>query len=190
MASLCLTTPNSQSPSSCQIHPLALFSILSSHTTRPATATRVIGTLLGRIVAGNAKTANRVIEVTSSFAVPFKQSPSGEVSFDAVYQRQMVAMQSAITSNEVVVGWFTTSPDGSMIGEESSLIHDFYADECEVRGEGRTATERVEERESRARTCMSKRQSMNKRQEARKRRVNPRSAPDCASTLPTRSHTH
>lgn len=63
-----ITSPSSSSPSTLLLHPSVLFSLLDSSTRAPAGQTRVLGTLLG--VPSSADPS--VMEVTSSFAVPFR----------------------------------------------------------------------------------------------------------------------
>ena len=76
MSCLTLTVPNSPVPTSSLLHPVALLSILTSHTSRPSPSTRTIGTLMGR----NTLTANgAAVEVTAAFPVPHREI-AGEIS--------------------------------------------------------------------------------------------------------------
>jgi translation initiation factor 3 subunit F len=117
---------------SVTVHPLVLLSVLDHHTRRAEGAGRVIGTLLGR------RDGQRV-EVTNCFAVPHAER-GDEVAIGKDYNRQMLGLHGRADGREVVVGWYGTAlpdEDGSAggrhrcIADTSSLIHEFYAGECE-----------------------------------------------------------
>lgn len=119
--------------SSVVVHPLVLLSVLDHHTRRQEGAGRVIGTLLGR------RDGDRV-EVTNCFAVPHAER-GDEVAIGKDFNRQMLALHLRANRKETVVGWYATAlPDDAEGGEPSgyrciadtsSLIHEFYAGECE-----------------------------------------------------------
>jgi translation initiation factor 3 subunit F len=53
------------------------------------------------------------------------------VAINKDYHKSMLSARRRITRREVVVGWFsTTTIDGGVIIDNSSLIHDFYSREC------------------------------------------------------------
>jgi translation initiation factor 3 subunit F len=89
---------------------------------------------MGRTVPGS-----KVVEITRAFAVPHKEISSEEgasgasvkIALGKDYQRTMVNLQTKVTKGERVVGWFTTSPEGTGVGESTGLIHDYYNDTCE-----------------------------------------------------------
>lgn len=115
------------------VHPMVLLSILDHHTRRQDGELRVIGTLLGR------RDGDKV-EVTNCFAVPHAER-GDEVAIGKDFNRQMLALHLRANHNETVVGWYATAfpandENGEMdtnncIADTSSLIHEFYAGECE-----------------------------------------------------------
>mmetsp|Transcript_43061 Transcript_43061/g.131134 ORF Transcript_43061/g.131134 Transcript_43061/m.131134 type:complete len:324 (-) Transcript_43061:414-1385(-) len=117
------------------VHPLVLLSVLDHHTRRQEGAGRVIGTLLG------SRDGDRV-EVTNCFAVPHAER-GDEVAIGKDFNRQMLALHLRANRKETVVGWYATAlPEGGeeggsggggyrCIADTSSLIHEFYAGECD-----------------------------------------------------------
>ena len=127
------------------VHPLAILQILDHHgrrhqdiintTTESGDTTivpnknslnnqnRVIGTLLGRI-DGN------TVEVTNCFAVPHAERGSDEVAIGKDFNRKMLALHMR-SSKDIVVGWYASTANECFIADTSSLIHEFYAGECE-----------------------------------------------------------
>jgi len=127
------------------VHPLVLLSVLDHHTRRQEGAGRVIGTLLGR------RDGDKV-EVTNCFPVPHAERGDEEVAIGKDFNRQMLALHIRCNPSETVIGWYATafpaatatdvdaenntnipsatSPFPS-ITDTSSLIHDFYASECD-----------------------------------------------------------
>lgn len=129
---------NSTLPTSdIEVHPLVLLSVLDHHTRRPEGAGRVIGTLLGSKVGGS-------VEITNCFAVPHAER-GDEVAIGKDFNRQMLALHLRANRKERVVGWYATalpdertdgddngaSPNFKCVADTSSLIHEFYAGECE-----------------------------------------------------------
>mmetsp|Transcript_30217 Transcript_30217/g.70059 ORF Transcript_30217/g.70059 Transcript_30217/m.70059 type:complete len:296 (+) Transcript_30217:130-1017(+) len=108
-----------------KVHPSVLFSILDHFIRRPEGQKRVIGTLLG-VTSDDGST----IEVVNCFAVPHSEKQE-EVAVGQTFNRTMYNLHSAVNKKEQIVGWYATSMDGSLIVDSSSLIHDFYAQECE-----------------------------------------------------------
>ncbi len=86
--------------------------------------------------------------MTNCFAVPHAER-GDEVAIGKDFNRQMLALHLRANHNETVVGWYATafpvktnddedeeqisgmSPDSNCIADTSSLIHEFYAGECE-----------------------------------------------------------
>lgn len=101
------------------VHPVALLHVLDHHSRRQED--RVIGTLLGR------RDGNTVI-VTNCFAVPHAER-GDEVAIGKDFNKKMLTLHMR-SSKEVVVGWYA-SVDSSLIADTSSLIHEFYAGECD-----------------------------------------------------------
>mmetsp|Transcript_31424 Transcript_31424/g.63865 ORF Transcript_31424/g.63865 Transcript_31424/m.63865 type:complete len:330 (+) Transcript_31424:153-1142(+) len=121
---------------SVTVHPLVLLSVLDHHPRRAEGAGRVIGTLLGRRVGST-------VEITNCFAVPHAER-GDEVAIGKDFNRQMLALHNRADRREVVVGWYGTAlpddeeeADGAArrqhrsIADTSSLIHEFYAGECD-----------------------------------------------------------
>jgi len=104
---------------------------LDHHNRRQEGAGRVIGTLLGK------RDGDRV-EITNAFAVPHAER-GDEVAIGKDFNRQMLALHIRANPKETVVGWYATAlPDESdpngeckCIADTSSLIHEFYAGECD-----------------------------------------------------------
>lgn len=107
------------------VHPLAVLHVLDHHSRRQEG--RVIGTLLGRI-------DGTTVEITNCFAVPHAER-GDEVAIGKDYNRKMLALhhhpRGGHSSKEVVVGWYASAADGGLVADTSSLIHEFYAGECE-----------------------------------------------------------
>jgi translation initiation factor 3 subunit F len=133
---LLLNTPptsgadESSNVSNVVVHPIVLLSVLDHHTRRQEGAGRVIGTLLGR-------RDGETVEITNCFAVPHAER-GDEVAIGKDFNRQMLALHLRANKRETVVGWYATAlPDESSEGkfkfsaDTSSLIHEFYASECE-----------------------------------------------------------
>eukprot|EP00558_Chaetoceros_sp_UNC1202_P011604 CAMPEP_0197241464 /NCGR_PEP_ID=MMETSP1429-20130617/7487_1 /TAXON_ID=49237 /ORGANISM="Chaetoceros sp., Strain UNC1202" /LENGTH=325 /DNA_ID=CAMNT_0042701303 /DNA_START=112 /DNA_END=1092 /DNA_ORIENTATION=+ len=120
---------DSQALNSVVVHPLVLLSILDHHTRRQDGIGRVIGTLLGR-------RDGDTVEVTNCFAVPHAERDD-EVAIGKDFNRQMLALHLRANRNETVVGWYATAFPSSneyanpCLANTSSLIHEFYAGECE-----------------------------------------------------------
>lgn len=110
-----------------RIHPAVLFSILDHYIRRDKKQVRVIGTLLG-YVEGSA------VEVTNCFAVVHREDENEEefdVFLDEAFHKTMSALHQRVTPKEKIVGWYATTMNGSSIVNSSSLIHGFYAKECD-----------------------------------------------------------
>mmetsp|Transcript_2572 Transcript_2572/g.4845 ORF Transcript_2572/g.4845 Transcript_2572/m.4845 type:complete len:317 (+) Transcript_2572:266-1216(+) len=113
--------------SSCLLHPVALFSILDAYTRRSKGQARVIGTLLGK----SSDADPTVVEVTQAFAVPYREAEDGEIAIGKEHQRQMMSLLSKVSAHERVVGWYAGIGSGPVVVDATSLIHDFYASECD-----------------------------------------------------------
>jgi len=129
--------------SSCSVRSLVLFGILDHYTRRPAAdggdggegggegagAGRVIGTLLGKRYVDDM--GHVTVEVTNCFAVPHAER-GDEVAIGKDFNRQMLALHTRANRGESVVGWYATPcPEtGRHVVDTSSLIHEFYSDEC------------------------------------------------------------
>ena len=138
---------NSRSTSKVSVHPAALFSILDHYLRRndpetPAATdadgkkegaveaaastaastsnrpTRVIGTLLG-------VHSENEVEIRSCFAVPHHETDE-QVQVDMHYHKAMLELHSKVHPEEVIVGWYATSPQ---LNAYSALIQDFYTTE-------------------------------------------------------------
>lgn len=129
---------DTQAVNTVVVHPLVLLSILDHHTRRQDSAGRVIGTLLGR------RDGDKV-EVTNCFAVPHAER-GDEVAIGKDFNRQMLALHLRANRSETVVGWYATAfpsngnddnddsnatMETRCLADTSSLIHEFYAGECE-----------------------------------------------------------
>lgn len=78
----------------------------------------------------------RQVEITNSFAVPHAER-GDEVAIGKDFNRQMLSLHLRANPRETVVGWYATAlPDEATgeshcIADTSSLIHEFYAGECD-----------------------------------------------------------
>jgi translation initiation factor 3 subunit F len=80
------------------------------------------------------------VEVTNCFAVPHAERGE-EVAIGKDFNRQMLALHLRANRHETLVGWYATalppSPEADAsagyrcIADTSSLMHEFYTDECE-----------------------------------------------------------
>lgn len=114
------------------VHPLVLLHVLDHHTRRQEASGRVIGTLLGR-------RDGKKVEVTNCFAVPHAERGE-EVAIGKDFNKQMLALHLRANRKETVVGWYASAALGdedntndapNLIFNTSSLIHEFYAEECD-----------------------------------------------------------
>jgi len=73
-----------------------------------------------------------VVEITNSFAVPHAER-GDEVAFGTNYNKEMLNLHLLANKKESVVGWYatTSTEDPQMIVDTSSLVHEFYAGECD-----------------------------------------------------------
>ncbi|KAN0066078.1 hypothetical protein ACQY0O_000171 [Thecaphora frezii] len=111
---------HSRSVTGVHVHPVALFSILDHFLRRNDGQQRVIGTLLGTRTESE-------IEIKNSFAVPhLENEEQGQVQVDMEYHRNMYELAQKVRPDEVIVGWYATSPD---LNAYSALIQDFYSRE-------------------------------------------------------------
>ncbi|GAA0168910.1 translation initiation factor [Lithospermum erythrorhizon] len=103
-----------------KVHPLVIFNICDCYVRRPDQAERVIGTLLGSVLADG------TIDIRNSYAVPHNES-SDQVALDIDYHHNMLLSHQKVNPKEVIVGWFST---GYGVTGGSALIHEFYAREA------------------------------------------------------------
>ncbi|WFD02906.1 hypothetical protein MOBT1_001594 [Malassezia obtusa] len=81
---------------------------------------RVIGTLLG--IRSEAE-----VEIRNSFAVPHGESEDPwQIHLDAEHHRRMLELHQRVRPEEVVLGWYSTSPE---LNSNSALIQDHYSRE-------------------------------------------------------------
>ncbi|CBQ67576.1 related to translation initiation factor 3 (47 kDa subunit) [Sporisorium reilianum SRZ2] len=111
---------HSRSVTGVHVHPVALFSILDHYLRRNDGQHRVIGTLLGTRTESE-------IEIKNCFAVPhLEDEEEGQVQVDMEYHRSMYELCQKVRPDEVIVGWYATSPE---LNTYSALIQDFYSRE-------------------------------------------------------------
>ncbi|XP_055902116.1 eukaryotic translation initiation factor 3 subunit F-1 [Eupeodes corollae] len=101
------------------VHPVVLFQVVDAYERRNADSHRVIGTLLGSVDKG-------VVEVTNCFCVPHKEHDD-QVEAELSYAMDLYDLNRKVNSNENVVGWWATGND---VTNHSSVIHEYYAREC------------------------------------------------------------
>jgi len=108
-----------------KVHATAVFGILNSYGRRAEKNARVIGTLLGTV-------KDNCVEVTEVFGVPHhEKSQEIYVAIDKDYHKSMYNFHRIVNRKEQIVGWYTTTtPEGDLIIDNSSPIHDFYSNEC------------------------------------------------------------
>lgn len=102
-----------------KIHPTAVFSILGA--CHRLDKLRVIGALLGVSKDG-------IVEITDSFTLLVDESLVNlKVTIDQAYYQKMYSYYKRVNSKETLVGWYSTSaPNGALIIETTSHIHDFF----------------------------------------------------------------
>lgn len=99
---------------------MALFSILDHYLRRDASQPRVIGTLLG--IRSEAE-----VEIRNAFAVPHGESEDPwQIHLDAEHHRRMLDLHQRVRPEEVVLGWYSTSPE---LNANSALIQDHFSRE-------------------------------------------------------------
>eukprot|EP01038_Epipyxis_sp_PR26KG_P007098 gene7098-9685_t len=108
-----------------RVHPTVIFSILNNYSRRSNRDSRVIGTLLGEVKDG-------IVEVSDCFAVPHKErNDEITVEINQEYHKSMYSFHRRNNKKEQIVGWYTTTTSmGQFIIDTSSLIHEFYSQEC------------------------------------------------------------
>ncbi|KAG5939831.1 hypothetical protein E4U59_002856 [Claviceps monticola] len=113
---------SSIAPLTVNIQPQAVFSILDHATRRDsretAQSTRVIGALVGTRSEDGTE-----VEVRSCFAIPHTEEED-QVEVDVEYQKHMLALTLKASPREVLLGWYTTSPE---LNSFSALIQNFFA---------------------------------------------------------------
>ncbi|XP_033231203.1 eukaryotic translation initiation factor 3 subunit F [Belonocnema kinseyi] len=102
-----------------KVHPVVLFQIVDAYERRSAESHRVIGTLLGTSEKG-------VVEVTNCFCVPHKEYEE-EVEAELKYAMDLYDLNHKVNAQENIVGWWAT---GNEVTNHSSVIHEYYAREC------------------------------------------------------------
>jgi translation initiation factor 3 subunit F len=102
-----------------KVHPVVLFQIVDAYERRNADSQRVIGTLLGNVDKG-------VVEVTNCFCVPHKETDD-QVEAEITYALDLYDLNRRVNSSESIVGWWAT---GHEVTNHSSVIHEYYAREC------------------------------------------------------------
>ncbi|PSN53426.1 Eukaryotic translation initiation factor 3 subunit F [Blattella germanica] len=102
-----------------KVHPVVLFQIVDAYERRNADAHRVIGTLLGTVDKG-------VVEVTNCFCVPHKEYED-QVEAELNYAMDLYDLNRRVNVQEAIVGWWAT---GNEVTSHSSVIHEYYAREC------------------------------------------------------------
>ncbi|KAG4076082.1 hypothetical protein HA402_011428 [Bradysia odoriphaga] len=102
-----------------RVHPLVLFQVVDAFERRNADSQRVIGTLLGSVDKG-------VVEVTNCFCVPHKEHDD-QVEAELSYALDVYELNRRVNSSENIVGWWAT---GHEVTNHSSVIHEYYAREC------------------------------------------------------------
>jgi translation initiation factor 3 subunit F len=71
------------------------------------------------------------LQITDCFAVPhMEKADEVYVAINKDYHKSMYGFHRRINRKEVIVGWYTTVPEGSLLTDNSSLIHEFYSHEC------------------------------------------------------------
>lgn len=110
-----------------KVRPGVIFEILNSYSRRDDAGSRVVGTLMGiKRESG--------IEITECFVVPHHEKVSDAyVAINKDYHNNMVNFRKQINKREFVVGWFSTTSTTSSayVTDNCSLIHEFFANECE-----------------------------------------------------------
>ncbi|KDR08893.1 eukaryotic translation initiation factor 3 subunit F-1 [Zootermopsis nevadensis] len=102
-----------------KVHPVVLFQIVDAYERRNADAHRVIGTLLGTVDKG-------VVDVTNCFCVPHKEYED-QVEAELNYAMDLYDLNRRVNTQEAIVGWWAT---GNEVTSHSSVIHEYYAREC------------------------------------------------------------
>ncbi|OWA53506.1 Eukaryotic translation initiation factor 3 subunit F [Hypsibius exemplaris] len=106
----------STSPMLVRLHPVAIAGICDAYERRKEKATRVVGTLMGKVEGD-------VVEVTNCFAVPHEEGAQTPLRLDTDFAQSMMELTKRGSPQEEVVGWFSTRPN---VPETSFYIHDFY----------------------------------------------------------------
>jgi translation initiation factor 3 subunit F len=137
-AATAISSEHSSAATRVIVHPLVLLHVLDHHTRRQEESGRVIGTLLGR-------RDGSTVEVTNCFAVPHAER-GDEVAIGKDFNKRMLSLYLRSNRRETVVGWYASTAaaattDGSnsnavvvstdLVTDTSSLIHEFYAGECD-----------------------------------------------------------
>ncbi|KAI9085377.1 hypothetical protein K1719_032633 [Acacia pycnantha] len=82
------------------VHPLVLLSIID-HENRLPSLRRVVGVLLGSSFKG-------IVDISNSYAVPFKEKSDDAWFLDHDYVEEMFALFKKLSAQEHIVGWYST----------------------------------------------------------------------------------
>ncbi|KAL7716484.1 26S proteasome regulatory subunit 7 [Entamoeba marina] len=87
------------------VHPLVMLSVADHQKRAAKEGKRVVGVLLGYIRKG-------VVDVMNSFAVPFDEDDRDGIWYlDHQYLETVYRMTQRVTAKELLVGWYSTSPE-------------------------------------------------------------------------------
>jgi translation initiation factor 3 subunit F len=104
------------------IQPQAIFSILDHAARRDISETSQSTRVIGALVGVRSEDGTEV-EVRSCFAIPHTENED-QVEVDVDYQKTMLALTLRASPREVLLGWYTTSPE---LNSFSALIQNFFA---------------------------------------------------------------
>ncbi|KAI1389479.1 Mov34-domain-containing protein [Hypoxylon trugodes] len=126
------------SPLSVVIQPQSILSILdhatrrdirpastnanNSNTSTPAPSSTSSSRVIGALVGTRSEDGTEV-SVASSFAIPHTENED-QVEVDVEYQKNMLSLHLRAHPREVLLGWYTTSPE---LNSFSALIQNFFA---------------------------------------------------------------
>lgn len=103
------------------VHPLVLRNIFHKHhCVVKNTGRRGVGVLLGWRHGG-------IVSVTNSYAVLFKEDSIW--SFDQTHHESMLRMFESVSERDVVVGWYSTSPEPHVNNLDMHAVFRKYADD-------------------------------------------------------------
>jgi len=107
------------SPISCKLHPVVVWSILDHWARRDENRDRVIGVLLGLNIDG-------LIDIRNCYPVPHTEGDQVALEFE--FYKNMFELHKKANPKEIVVGWYATGPE---VDEDSVLIHEFFVNEMQ-----------------------------------------------------------
>ncbi|EGF79558.1 hypothetical protein BATDEDRAFT_35451 [Batrachochytrium dendrobatidis JAM81] len=111
-------------PSSSNVSPLVLLSILDHYLRRKESQSQIIGALLG--VRTTDSFGMSQVQVVNSFPLSYSETSDHKVFVDADFFTKMYALHLQTNPKETIIGWYAT---GNELNENSVWIQEMFSGE-------------------------------------------------------------